>query len=127
MGSVAALLLVGMLIAWMELPAGNKHLRREERCPRGRGGTRPAHQEGTKPSGDPPGLQPPHLAGTAWSCPHVPITCARPNPPNACDSSRQCPRHQKCCQGACGRRSSEPLKAPTWNSARPGKHPPAAH
>ncbi|XP_040431924.1 caltrin-like protein 2 [Cygnus olor] len=63
MRSVAALLLVGMLIAWMELPAG-----------------------------------------TAWSCPHVHITCARPNPPNACDSSRQCPRHQKCCQGPCGTR-----------------------
>uniref|UniRef100_A0A8B9INY9 WAP domain-containing protein n=1 Tax=Anser cygnoides TaxID=8845 RepID=A0A8B9INY9_ANSCY len=78
------------------------------------GGDHPGHRgvmlllfrvlEGTKPSGDPPGLQPPHLAGTAWSCPHVRITCARPNPPNTCDSSRQCPRHQKCCQGACGRR-----------------------
>lgn len=72
------------------------------------------HQEGTKPSGDPPGLQPPHLVGTAWSCPRIRITCAIPNPPNKCDSSWQCPRHQKCCQGACGRRClSRPPGIPT--------------
>ncbi|XP_035199818.1 caltrin-like protein 2 [Oxyura jamaicensis] len=72
MRSVAALLLLGMLIAWMELPAG-----------------------------------------TAWSCPRIRITCARPNPPNACDSNWQCPRHQKCCQGPCGRRClSRPPNVP---------------
>uniref|UniRef100_A0A8C3D3Z0 WAP domain-containing protein n=1 Tax=Cairina moschata TaxID=8855 RepID=A0A8C3D3Z0_CAIMO len=66
------------------------------------------------PSGDPPGLQPPHLVGTAWSCPRIRITCAIPNPPNKCDSSWQCPRHQKCCQGACGRRClSRPPGIPT--------------
>uniref|UniRef100_A0A8B9T1Q4 WAP domain-containing protein n=1 Tax=Anas platyrhynchos TaxID=8839 RepID=A0A8B9T1Q4_ANAPL len=57
---------------------------------------------------------PPHLAGTAWSCPRIRVTCAIPNPPNKCDSSWQCPRHQKCCQGACGRRClSRPPGIPT--------------
>ncbi|NXU55783.1 ELAF protein, partial [Turnix velox] len=63
MKSVAALLLMGMLIFWTELPTGS-----------------------------------------AWSCPPVRITCAIPNPPNACYSDHQCPEFQKCCPSYCGRR-----------------------
>uniref|UniRef100_A0A8B9USA5 WAP domain-containing protein n=1 Tax=Anas zonorhyncha TaxID=75864 RepID=A0A8B9USA5_9AVES len=85
-----------MLIAWMELPAGNINTL---------GGRRGVQGDG-----------PPHLAGTAWSCPRIRVTCAIPNPPNKCDSSWQCPRHQKCCQGACGRRClSRPPGIPTFH------------
>ncbi|XP_014796741.1 PREDICTED: elafin [Calidris pugnax] len=63
MKSVAALLLVGMLILWTELPTGS-----------------------------------------AWSCPPVRVTCARPNPPNQCYTDRQCPRYHKCCPSSCGTR-----------------------
>ncbi|NXJ70450.1 ELAF protein, partial [Rostratula benghalensis] len=63
MKTVAALLLVGMLILWAELPTGS-----------------------------------------AWSCPHVRVTCAIPNPPNQCYTDRQCPRYKKCCQSSCGRK-----------------------
>ncbi|NXS54440.1 ELAF protein, partial [Brachypteracias leptosomus] len=63
MKSVAALLLVGMLLLWTELPTGS-----------------------------------------AWSCPHVRVTCAIPNPPNQCYTHRECPRSKKCCQTFCGRR-----------------------
>ncbi|NXN22856.1 ELAF protein, partial [Nycticryphes semicollaris] len=70
MKSVAALLLVGMLILWTELPTG-----------------------------------------TAWSCPHVRVTCAIPNPPNQCYTDQQCPRNKKCCQSFCGRRCISPLFA----------------
>ncbi|NWI21866.1 ELAF protein, partial [Crypturellus soui] len=48
--------------------------------------------------------QPLPLAGTAWSCPPVRITCAMANPPNACYTDQHCPRLQKCCPSFCGRR-----------------------
>uniref|UniRef100_A0A663N4I9 WAP domain-containing protein n=1 Tax=Athene cunicularia TaxID=194338 RepID=A0A663N4I9_ATHCN len=41
---------------------------------------------------------------SAWSCPHVQITCAMLNPPNKCYTNWQCPRGQKCCPSFCGRR-----------------------
>ncbi|XP_027502173.1 caltrin-like protein 2 [Chiroxiphia lanceolata] len=63
MRSVAALVLVGMLILWAELPTGS-----------------------------------------AWSCPPVRIVCALHNPPNRCNSDRQCPRFRKCCPTYCGRK-----------------------
>ncbi|NWS71470.1 ELAF protein, partial [Crotophaga sulcirostris] len=63
MKSAAALLLVGMLILWTELPTGS-----------------------------------------TWSCPHIRITCARPNPPNQCGYRKPCPPHQKCCPSFCGLR-----------------------
>ncbi|NXP56713.1 ELAF protein, partial [Heliornis fulica] len=63
MKSVTALLLVGMLILWTELPTGS-----------------------------------------SWSCPPVRVTCAIPNPPNACSSSRPCPPFKKCCRTSCGTR-----------------------
>ncbi|NXN41450.1 ELAF protein, partial [Rhinoptilus africanus] len=62
---VAALLMVGMLILWTEIPP---------------------------------------LAGSAWSCPPVRVTCAMLNPPNKCYNDRQCPRYKKCCPSFCGRR-----------------------
>ncbi|NWQ89037.1 ELAF protein, partial [Burhinus bistriatus] len=70
MKSVAALLLVGMLILWTELPTGS-----------------------------------------AWSCPPVRVTCAKPNPPNQCYADWQCPRYKKCCQSSCGRRCLSRLRA----------------
>ncbi|NXW89004.1 ELAF protein, partial [Alopecoenas beccarii] len=74
MKTVAALLLVGMLIVWTELPTGS-----------------------------------------AWSCPPVRVTCARPNPPNRCYSSQQCPPNHKCCQSSCGRRCISRPFSPSLN------------
>uniref|UniRef100_A0A8C5TY80 WAP domain-containing protein n=1 Tax=Malurus cyaneus samueli TaxID=2593467 RepID=A0A8C5TY80_9PASS len=71
MKAVAALLLVGMLILWAELPTGM-------RCPRIGDGEE-----------------------NAWSCPPVRFTCARPNPPNTCLTDRHCPRGRKCCHPTC--------------------------
>ncbi|NWZ69060.1 ELAF protein, partial [Acrocephalus arundinaceus] len=52
--------------------------------------------------------------GSAWSCPPVRFTCARPNPPNKCGSDLDCPRGKKCCLSSCGTRClSKPPAIPT--------------
>ncbi|NXJ00580.1 ELAF protein, partial [Psophia crepitans] len=93
MKSVAALLLVGMLILWTELPTGT-----QGSC--GVGGER----TGTPQLLTAWSKQLLPLAGSAWSCPVVRITCAMVNPPNQCSASRPCPWYKKCCPSYCGMR-----------------------
>lgn len=134
MKAAAALLLVGMLILWAELPAGR-------RCPRIRDGEEKLRRcqgavfmwEGNGVlAGQPlPGVPAlarsravPPPAGSAWSCPPVRFTCAMHNPPNQCLTDRHCPRGKKCCRTFCGRKClSKPPKIPVSYGRSSGAPP----
>uniref|UniRef100_A0A8C3QAE5 Uncharacterized protein n=1 Tax=Geospiza parvula TaxID=87175 RepID=A0A8C3QAE5_GEOPR len=90
MKAVAALLLVGMLILWAELPTGR-------RCPGTRHGEEKLRGSSPRRPSLPRSQPVPSAAGSAWSCPPVRFTCALHNPPNQCFVDRHCPRGKKCC------------------------------
>lgn len=134
MKTVATLLLVGMLIIWTELPTGTT-------CPwirrrpavfagmlwDGRGEEKGNHWGASLLCPSAAWSKPlPSLAGSAWSCPPVRVTCARPNPPNQCYSSRQCPPNHKCCLSSCGTRCiSRPFFASLSHGRVLGSHLPS--
>lgn len=68
----------------------------------------------------------PPLAGSAWSCPPVHITCAMVNPPNRCYTDRHCPRYKKCCPTFCGRKCISGLPSLSYGRVS-GAPPSCAH
>uniref|UniRef100_A0A8C3Y488 WAP domain-containing protein n=1 Tax=Catharus ustulatus TaxID=91951 RepID=A0A8C3Y488_CATUS len=112
--AVAALLLVGMLILWAELPTGR-------RCAWGKAQVLGSSHGSCGTGGDclsgsisrcPWSKPVPPVAGSAWSCPPVRFTCALHNPRNQCLSDRDCPRGKQCCRSFCGTSCQSPR--PGW-------------
>ncbi|XP_077688340.1 caltrin-like protein 2 isoform X5 [Eretmochelys imbricata] len=75
MKSLGVFFLVGVLTLWMAPPSRSGTILPVQKIPRGKPDT----------------------------CPYVIFKCAMYNPPDRCQSDRQCPRFKKCCETFCGK------------------------
>ncbi|XP_005688646.1 PREDICTED: antileukoproteinase [Capra hircus] len=66
-------------------------------------------------------LRPYPEKGKPGACPFVrPVLCFVYEPPE-CQSDWQCPKRQKCCQGLCGIKCTDPVDTSKSDSSFPGQ------